>query len=129
MKRIHLLAVFVLVGAVTLPQLLSNHHGGYQVVHGWPKLHDGFTLGQAAGVEVDSHNHVFTFHRGQRPILCFDGDSGEIIGSWGDGMFTTAHGLDVDADDNIWVTDNGNHTVTKFSHDGAWHERRPRPGR
>lgn len=33
-------------------------------------------------------------------------------------MFASAHGLRVDAKDNIWVTDNGNHTVIKFSRDG-----------
>ena len=92
--------------------------GAYQVVHGWPQLPDGFALGQVSGVGVDSHNHVWVFHRGDRPILCFDGDSGRILASWGDGMFTTPHGLSVDHRDNVWVTDVGNHQVFKFSHGG-----------
>src|SRR5262249_9658557 len=35
----------------------------YHVVHGWPALPEGQVLGQVPGVTVDSHNHVFVFHR------------------------------------------------------------------
>ena len=93
--------------------------GTYQVVHGWPQLPEGFAFGQVSGVGVDSHNHVFVFHRGDSPIICFDGESGRMLRSWGDGMFATAHGLAVDNKDNVWVTDVGHHQVYKFSHDGA----------
>ncbi len=97
----------------------SEHgSGSYRVVHGWPQLPQGFALGEVSGVEVDSHNHVFVFHRGDRPILCFDGDSGKIVASWGDGMFGVSHGLTVDSQDNVWVTDTGLHQVFKFSHNG-----------
>ena len=119
MRRIHLLAVFSLIGGVTLSPLLSDRSApSYQVVHDWPQLPDGFVFGAVAGVGVDSHNHVFVFHRGSRPILCLDGDSGKIVASWGDGMFGSAHGLDVDPQDNVWVTDTEHHQITKFSHDG-----------
>src|SRR5215468_10803437 len=37
----------------------------YSVVHGWPQLPPGFVLGQVSGVSVDSHNHVFVFHRAE----------------------------------------------------------------
>src|SRR5579859_3102901 len=37
----------------------------YSVVHGWPELPMGFVLGQVSGVAVDSHNHVFVFHRAE----------------------------------------------------------------
>ena len=119
MRRIYLLAVFILIGGATLAPLLSDHHApSYQVVHDWPQLPDGFVLGEVAGVGVDSHNHVFVFHRGSRPILCLDGASGKIVASWGDGMFGSAHGLDVDPQDNVWVTDTVHHQIMKFSHDG-----------
>ena len=36
----------------------------YTVVEDWPKLPDGFEMGEAAGVGVDSHGHVWVFHRG-----------------------------------------------------------------
>ena len=104
----------------------------YQVVHGWPILPEGYVLGQVSGVAVDSHNHVFVFHRGSRPwtdsqdikpiaqpaILCYDGDSGKQIAAWGQNRFLLPHGMRVDAQDNIWVTDVALHQVFKFSHDG-----------
>src|SRR6516225_433674 len=68
----------------------------YTVVHGWPQLPDGFVLGQVSGVAVDSHNHVFVFHRAENSwasdkthpiqspaVLCFDGSSGRLLSSWG----------------------------------------------
>jgi peptidylamidoglycolate lyase len=51
-------------------------------------------------------------------ITVFDGATGELIAEWGNGMFIMPHGLEVDSDDNIWLTDVGRHQVFKFSHDG-----------
>ena len=44
---------------------------------------------------------------------------GKLLRSFGDGLFTLAHGLRIDAQDNIWVTDAASHTMIKFSHDGV----------
>ncbi len=106
----------------------------YRVAHGWPLLPDGFVLGQVSGVAVDSHNHVFVFQRadhylGPRPtkndqpidvstVMCFDGETGKLVSSWGADMFTVPHGLRVDRDGNIWATDVALHQVFKFSHEG-----------
>jgi peptidylamidoglycolate lyase len=113
-------AAFLLCAAVAVGQnsARSTGAGKYRVVHGWPVLPEGFALGRVSGVAVDSHNHVFVFHRGDRPILCFDAATGKILQSWGDGMFAVAHGLRVDNHDNVWVTDVKHHQVYKFSHDG-----------
>jgi DNA-binding beta-propeller fold protein YncE len=116
------------VGAAVAQQ---NSSDPYSVVHGWPVLPDGMVLGQVSGVAVDSHNHVFVFHRAEgswatdktRPIaspaiLCFDGTSGKLLSSWGENRFLEPHGLRVDSRDNVWVTDRGLQQVFKFSHDG-----------
>jgi DNA-binding beta-propeller fold protein YncE len=47
----------------------------------------------------------------------FDRD-GNFIKSWGEGLFHRAHGLHVDADDNLYCTDDGDHTVRKCTADG-----------
>lgn len=108
---------------------------GYHVVRGWPRLPEGYVLGEVSGVAVDSHNHVFVFHRtahstravqllkddGPIPgatVLCFEGDSGALVGLWGGNMFREPHGLSVDKDDNIWLTDRVLNQVYKFTHDG-----------
>jgi len=103
----------------------------YSVVHGWPQLPDGFVLGQVSGVAVDSHNHLFVFHRAENSwatdkthviasptVLCFDGASGKQLFSWGQNRFIEPHGLRVDRDDNVWLTDRALQQVFKFSHDG-----------
>src|SRR5439155_9710485 len=84
-----------------------------------------------SGVAVDSHNHVFVFHRANRfsaddsatpivapTILCFDGESGRLLASWGAGLFRMPHGLRVDSQDNVWVTDTALNQVFKFTHGG-----------
>ena len=43
---------------------------------------------------------------------------GNFITSWGEGLFNRAHGLHIDADDNLYCTDDGDHTVRKCSTDG-----------
>ena len=116
------------VGAAVAQQ---NSSDPYSVVHGWPVLPDGMVLGQVSGVAVDSHNHVFVFHRAEGSwatdkthpiaspaILCFDGTSGKLLASWGENRFLEPHGLRVDSRDNVWVTDRGLQQIFKFSHDG-----------
>lgn len=91
----------------------------YEAVKTWPKMPRNFEFGEVAGVGVDSHNHVFVFHRGaKKPIIAFDGATGLEVLSFGEGMFGNAHGLFIDNNDNVWVTDNGHHQVFKFTHDG-----------
>ncbi len=120
MQRSFLLGLFIVLLAFAAgPNLFTTQaNQSYQVVHGWPQLPDGFALHQTTGVEVDSNNRVLVFHRGARPILAFDGKSGKLLASFGDGLFGSAHGLTVDHEDNIWVTDSARHTIHKFSPDG-----------
>ncbi len=118
--------------AVAASPASAPEGSAYHIVHGWPVLPEGFMLGHVSGVAVDSHNHVFVFQRADHSILgkafdspiaspailCFDGQSGKLITSWGAGLFYIPHGLRVDKDNNVWVTDIQIHQVMKFSHDG-----------
>lgn len=88
-------------------------------------------LGRVSGVGVDSHEHVFVFHRadhgGEKTsgliplpvVMCFDGPTGKLLDSWGANAFLVPHGLRVDQRDNIWLTDASLHQVFKFNHDGT----------
>jgi DNA-binding beta-propeller fold protein YncE len=87
-------------------------------VHGWPSLPEGSVLGEVTGVTVDSHNHVWIFHRGADPVVCLEASTGKVLQSWGDGFFQSAHGLAVDSQDNLWMTDTVTHQVFQFSHEG-----------
>jgi peptidylamidoglycolate lyase len=104
----------------------------YELVKGWPQLLPGHRLGQPTGIGIDTSNHIFIFHRAGRrwtepfpdstisrqTILELDDESGKILNSWGANYFVMPHGLTVDKNNNVWVTDVGLHQVLKFSHDG-----------
>lgn len=120
---------FLLAAIWAAPAIAEHRH---EVVRGWPALPDGLSLGLCAGVGVDSHNHVFVYHRNGRAwstpfptepiagptVSVIDGGTGKLLGSWGAGEFIMPHGLTIDRADNVWLTDVGRHQVFKFTHEG-----------
>ena len=106
----------------------------YELVKDWLKLTDSMLLGNPTGIGIDTSQNIFIFHRASREwnfitplpgslieektILMVDKESGKIINSWGANLFIMPHGLTVDNDNNVWVTDVGLHQVFKFNHDG-----------
>src|SRR5579884_1207276 len=106
--------------------------GAYAVVHGWPALSDGYVLGQVSGVAVDSHGDVLVFHRADHPwlanpdtvlitqptLLRLDPTTGAIVSSFGASQYVVPHGLRVDANDHLWVTDVGTQQVFELDPDG-----------
>ena len=103
----------------------------YEVVPEWPVLPEGRVLGVCAGVGVDSHNNVFVFHRNNRvwtatfpeepiaepTVTVLDGRTGKVLTEWGAGEFIMPHGLTLDREDNVWLTDVGRQQIFKFTHD------------
>lgn len=74
-------------------------------------------MGEAAGVAVDSKDHVYVFNRGEHPVIVFDRE-GNFLRSWGEGLVRRAHGITIGPDDEVWLTDDGNHTIRKFTPEG-----------
>lgn len=105
------LALFGIAAAVAP----SNDQGPpeYRVVTGWPELPAEVKLGGVAAVATDAGDRVYLFHRGKNPVVVLDKE-GKFLRSWGDGLIQTAHGLRVDHDNHVWVTDIGHHLVHKF---------------
>ncbi len=83
----------------------------------WGELPDGWTYKEATSVGVDSRDNVYVFNRGTRPMVVFDRD-GRFLRAWGDGVFTTPHGVTIGPDDAVYCTDNGDHTVRKLTPEG-----------
>lgn len=50
-------------------------------------------------------------------MVIFDRD-GNFIDSWGDDILKDAHGIFIDADDNIYCTERDTHVIRKFTTDG-----------
>ena len=116
---------------------LPNPNG--DAITEWAALPDGRTWGSTAGIDIGPDGHVWVYDRcGANgldggceanptvdPILKFDRNTGEILANFGAGLFVLPHGLHVDDDGNVWVTDSqGNeagtkgHQVIKFSPEG-----------
>ena len=104
----------------------------HEVVLDWPQLPEDHVLGLCAGVGVDAQNRVFVFHRSGRSwtnpfpketisqptVSVFEGGSGELLSSWGANRFIMPHGLTVDHEGNLWLTDVGLHQVFKCTPEG-----------
>ena len=92
---------------------------GYTVVQDWPKLPSRWALGQVAGVATDSKGRYYVFHRGDGApsLICFD-RKGEVLRSWGEGVFTRPHMVKCDGDDNIWAIDDNGHVLYLYSPEG-----------
>jgi peptidylamidoglycolate lyase len=113
----------------------SPHPSGetYRLVPGWPRLPDGIVLGQVSGIDVDSSGNIFVFHRAERvwegeeltldlisspTVFVLNEQLGDLIEWWGADTFVMPHGLTIDSEDNLWLTDVGLHQVFKFDHAG-----------
>ena len=86
-------------------------------VENWGALPTGWSYVEVAGVAVDSRDRVFCFTRGEHPVIVFDRD-GSFLRSWGEGDVRRAHGITIDADDSVWLTDDLHHTARKFTPEG-----------
>jgi DNA-binding beta-propeller fold protein YncE len=116
----------------------------YRAVDNWGQMPEGRTWGSTSGVDIDPDGtSVWVAERcgafappslmkpgtpfacdGSKlaPILKFD-SSGKLMKSFGEGLLLFPHGLHVDRDGNVWVTDGlgkdgKGHQVIKFSPDG-----------
>jgi DNA-binding beta-propeller fold protein YncE len=102
-----------------------------EVIRNWAPLPDGLEWGSTAGIDIGPDGHVWAYDRcggglgggvgvgceaspDRDPIYKFDRNTGEVLTSFGAGLLVSPHGLHVDRDGNVWVTDsNGNEAGTK----------------
>ena len=128
-----MMAVGALATASALAEAPPNSQPNpFRTVENWFKLPAGRMWGSTSAVDVDRDGtSIWVAERcgantcaGKMdpPILKFD-QSGTLVKSFGGGMFVFPHGIAVDKDGNIWVTDGQGrdgkgHQVFKFSPDG-----------
>ena len=90
----------------------------FEPIVGWGALPEGWRYIEAAGVAVDAKDNVFVFTRGEHPVIVFDRD-GRFLRSWGEGLVRRAHGIIIDAGGMVWLTDDAQHTIRKFTPEGT----------
>jgi hypothetical protein len=100
-----------------MAERLGTGAWSFEVNENWAKIPDEIVLGDCAAVGVDSHDNVYAFNRGDHPVAVFDKD-GNLLRTWGEGVFSRPHGVHVAPDDTIWLTDDGDHTVRHCTLDG-----------
>ncbi|MEO8301831.1 MAG: peptidyl-alpha-hydroxyglycine alpha-amidating lyase family protein [Rhizomicrobium sp.] len=80
----------------------------------WAKLPDGHAWGTTAGIEIGPHGEIWAIDRcggtscdgsSRAAVHQIDPKTGKPIRSIGAGLFAMPHGLHVDKDGNVWVTD------------------------
>jgi sugar lactone lactonase YvrE len=95
-------ALVVLVTGWTAAQ--TSLPNPYRATENWPQLPAGMKWGGVISIEPDAKDNIWVFHRGETPLLRFDA-AGKLLGSAGKDMFVQPHGMGLDKDGNIWVTD------------------------
>jgi sugar lactone lactonase YvrE len=125
------IVILIVLGASALAQNNSQPNP-YQTIENWAKLPAGRTWGSTSAVAIDRDGRsIWVAERcganscagkTDDPVLHFDA-SGKLMKSFGSGMLLFPHGIAVDKDDNVWVTDGQardgkGFQVIKFSPDG-----------
>jgi hypothetical protein len=117
----------------------------FEVDPGWPRLPNGWVMGDPSSIAVDRHQNVWILHRPRTvpadkkdhaapPVLEFD-SAGQFVRGWGgpSGDYEwpdTEHGIYVDYKDHVWiggnnpvaqlrVTDRADDMLLKFKDDGT----------
>ncbi len=119
---------------------VNNLPNPYETVRSWGTLPDQRTWGSVSAINIDVDGvHIWAGDRcgtnscagsGVDPIVKLDPD-GNVVASFGAGLITWPHGMDVDSEGNVWVADARSanarelerfpnagctgHAVTKFS--------------
>ena len=83
----------------------------------WGNLPENWTYKEATAVAVDEKNNAYVFNRGTHPMVVLDPE-GNVLRTWGDGIFGTPHGVTIGPDGMVYCVDNGDHTVRKFTPEG-----------
>lgn len=105
----------------------------YRPVYDWGELPEGRSWGSTSAIHPSNDGNIWVAERcgtnscvgsDLDPVLLFDTE-GNLIRSFGGGMIAWPHGLEVDAEGNVWVADawaqgaeTSGHTVLKFSPQG-----------
>ncbi|KAL1429875.1 hypothetical protein MTO96_015382 [Rhipicephalus appendiculatus] len=119
----------------------TGSHYAFSASEGWPdsEVH----LGQVVAVSMDLDGNLVVFHRGSRvwtaqsfdfndvyqrveegpipesTILTLEPGNGHLLHRWGRQQFYMPHGLTVDREGFIWVTDVALHQIHKYPPGGA----------
>jgi peptidylamidoglycolate lyase len=144
-KRSNAILILIILGFILGLTVMYLAGGGSEVIYKdvpkapmnetyrseilWPQLGEKMIAGQGSGVAIDSEGYIFYLHRAGYPyenhqvipeftVIQLDADTGEVMARWGADIFKSPHGLAIDSEDQIWITDVMANKIYKFSYDG-----------
>ena len=107
----------------------------FEVDPSWPRIPNGWTLGQVSSAASDADGNIWIIHRYRTvkpgvktgpPVMEFDA-AGNYVRGWGgesDNAYTwptSEHGITVDYKGYVWISGNGNDDqILKFTKDGKF---------
>jgi DNA-binding beta-propeller fold protein YncE len=99
---------------------------------GWPIIPADAKFGEVSAVDLDAAGNIYVLHRAGRawkepfptapiaePTVFVFAPDGTLIKRWGEGRFIMPHGLSIDPEGKVWITDAGLEQVFRFSPDGT----------
>jgi sugar lactone lactonase YvrE len=120
--------------AQTSVEPINDLPNPYQTIENYMKLPAGRTWGSTSAVDIDKDgksvwvaercgsNSCFDRSTGKmsalNPILKFD-ETGKLVTSFGEGMLVFPHGIHVDNEGNVWVTDGNDNQPLPAGRGGA----------
>ncbi len=115
-----LLLTLAATGSIASAQRPTNDlPNPYRTIEGWAKLPDALTWGSTSAVDIDKDGtSIWVGERcgvnsclgsTRNPIMKFDAN-GRMVTSFGAGLMIFPHGIHVDRDGNVWVTDGQDNT-------------------
>jgi len=136
--RLAPLALALSLGAPALAQTTSapvnDRPNPYRTILSWEQLPEGRRMGASAAVAIDRDGKsVWVAERcgangctgSDLPMVLKFDSNGRLLRSFGSGVLVRPHGIDIDRDGNVWVTDMGveptagkGAVVIKFSPEG-----------
>jgi peptidylamidoglycolate lyase len=99
---------------------------------GWPTIPAGAKFAEVSAVDVDAAGNVWVLHRAGRvweepfpatpiaePTVFKFAPDGTMLAQWGAGKFIMPHGLSIDPQGKVWITDVALEQVFRFSPEGV----------
>jgi DNA-binding beta-propeller fold protein YncE len=79
----------------------------------------GWALEMVSSVAVDDRGVIYLLQRGDRadPVIAIN-RKGQVLRSWGKGLYKIPHSIRIDPAGNVWTTDAASSMVLKFSPEG-----------
>jgi streptogramin lyase len=104
-----------------LPKAINAPDIPYEVVPNFMKLPPNVYMGEGIGVATNSKGHIFVNTCAQQTRNFEFDQNGNYVKEIGHDLYGNVfcHGIRVDPQDNIWVSDEGANSIIRFNPEGT----------